>query len=187
MQLERINLELKRMRYGLNKILGYLELILYLKMTSRGLYAKSLFNSILFSQKMDGGFFWRKPRGLFETLPTKGYPWISAAGLDLDASDYIRAGTLWQPLDHDPPVWIQSRRRGTLALISPLHIRSNIHKPFPRNTQYGSFINLTTDGSLSSSDANQNGGASPRPRQRLAGVSQPSAWFHDSSPRTRAI
>jgi hypothetical protein len=45
------------MRYGLNKILGYLELILYLKMTSRGLYAKSLFNSILFSQKMDGGFF----------------------------------------------------------------------------------------------------------------------------------
>jgi hypothetical protein len=35
MQLELINLELKRMRYGLNKILGYLELILYLKMTSR--------------------------------------------------------------------------------------------------------------------------------------------------------
>jgi hypothetical protein len=37
MQLEQINLELKRMRYELNKILGYLELILYLKMTSRGL------------------------------------------------------------------------------------------------------------------------------------------------------
>jgi hypothetical protein len=48
-------LELKRMRYGLNKILGYLELILYLKMTSRGLYAKSPFNSIFFSQKMDDG------------------------------------------------------------------------------------------------------------------------------------
>jgi hypothetical protein len=54
-QLERINLELKRMRYGLNKILGYLELILYLKMTSKGLYAKSPFNSIFFSQKMDDG------------------------------------------------------------------------------------------------------------------------------------
>jgi hypothetical protein len=55
MQLERINLELKRIRYGLNKILGYLELILYLKMTSKGLYAKSPFNSIFFSQKMDDG------------------------------------------------------------------------------------------------------------------------------------
>ena len=43
------------MRYGQNKILGYLELFLYLKMTSRGLYAKSPFNYIFFSLKMDGG------------------------------------------------------------------------------------------------------------------------------------
>jgi hypothetical protein len=41
MQLERINLELKRMRYGLNNILGYLELILYLKWL-RGVYVQSL-------------------------------------------------------------------------------------------------------------------------------------------------
>jgi hypothetical protein len=55
MQMEWINLELKRMRYGLNKILGYLELILYLKMTSSGLYTKSPFNSIFFLPKMDDG------------------------------------------------------------------------------------------------------------------------------------
>jgi hypothetical protein len=48
-------------------------------------------------------------------------------------------------------------RGSTLAQISPLHTRSHSHKPFPRSTQSGSFINLTTDGSLSSSDANQNG------------------------------
>jgi hypothetical protein len=41
MQLEWINSELKRMRYELNKFLGYLELVLYLKITSRGLFEKS--------------------------------------------------------------------------------------------------------------------------------------------------
>jgi hypothetical protein len=34
-------LEFKWMRYGLNKFLGYLELILYLKITSRGLFENS--------------------------------------------------------------------------------------------------------------------------------------------------
>jgi hypothetical protein len=71
MQLEQINLELKWMRYRLNKILGYLELILYLKMTSRGLYAKSLFNSI-FSLKMDDGFF-EENRGVsLKLCPRRG-------------------------------------------------------------------------------------------------------------------
>jgi hypothetical protein len=41
MQLERINLELKRMRYGLNKVLGILLLNLYLNNASRGSSANS--------------------------------------------------------------------------------------------------------------------------------------------------
>jgi hypothetical protein len=41
MQLEWIDSELKRVRYELNKFLGYLELVLNLKITSRGLFAKS--------------------------------------------------------------------------------------------------------------------------------------------------
>jgi hypothetical protein len=41
MQLEWINLELKRMRYGLNKVLGILLLNLYLNNTSRGFSANS--------------------------------------------------------------------------------------------------------------------------------------------------
>jgi hypothetical protein len=72
MQLERINLELKRMRYGLNKILGYLELILYLKMTSKGLYAKYPFNSIFFSLKMDGGLNTTKSEVFLGTKPRSG-------------------------------------------------------------------------------------------------------------------
>jgi hypothetical protein len=40
LQLEQTNLELKQMRYGLNKILGYLELILYLKNDFQGFICK---------------------------------------------------------------------------------------------------------------------------------------------------
>jgi hypothetical protein len=68
------------MRYRLNNILGYLELILYLKMTSRGLYAKSPFKSIFFSLKMDGGFYSKGRWGFFcKTDAPKGYPRILAA------------------------------------------------------------------------------------------------------------
>jgi hypothetical protein len=41
MQLERINLKLKQMRYGLNKVIGILLLHLYLNNTSRGSSANS--------------------------------------------------------------------------------------------------------------------------------------------------
>jgi hypothetical protein len=41
MQLERINLKLKRMRYGLNKVICILLLNLYLNNTSRGSSANS--------------------------------------------------------------------------------------------------------------------------------------------------
>jgi hypothetical protein len=77
------------MRYGLNKFLGYLELILYLKMTSRGLYAKSPFNSIFFSLKMDGGLYFIKVRGLFFSKNTrlKRYELISAVGSEIYAPD----------------------------------------------------------------------------------------------------
>ena len=50
-QLERSKSELKRMLYGLNKIIGYLGLILYLKTASRGLYAKYPLNSIFFTMR----------------------------------------------------------------------------------------------------------------------------------------
>jgi hypothetical protein len=63
-QLERSKSELKRMLYGLNKILGYLGLILYLKTASRGLYAKYPLNSIFFTMRNRQRISFQFPGGL---------------------------------------------------------------------------------------------------------------------------
>jgi hypothetical protein len=121
------------MRYRLNKFLGYLELILYLKITYMGLFEKSKDWTVILKVnrgasyiKQDGGFKSKESRGLFMKF-------YHSEGVQLNADHWM---SIHRPrLDHIMP---------NRYALSPLRLEFNARDlkccdgiPYPRSWSNG--------------------------------------------------